>query len=140
RSQLEQALQEAGGEEQRRTISHTADQERATAQHKAQVEAQLQGRKLDLQKEQLEYQLKRENEQFAQHEGIRVRNDMELEEAARETMRLKAKFDRETAMADAMALAQGMAKQERENIEVRLRELRAKSAEERRTRLDSIEE
>lgn len=140
RMQLEQALQQASGDESRRTISHTADQERETAQFKAQVEAQLQGRKLEFQRDQLEYQLKRENEQFAQHEAIRVRNDMQMEEAARETMRTKAKFDRETAMADAKAVSQGLAQQERENIEVRLRELRAQSAEDRRTRLDSIEE
>jgi len=40
----------------------------------------------------------------------------------------------------ALAEAKGRAQQERENIDVRLRELRAQKAEERRTRLQAIEE
>eukprot|EP00928_Gymnodinium_smaydae_P047009 TRINITY_DN31351_c0_g1_i1.p1 TRINITY_DN31351_c0_g1~~TRINITY_DN31351_c0_g1_i1.p1 ORF type:complete len:578 (+),score=170.32 TRINITY_DN31351_c0_g1_i1:190-1923(+) len=127
------------GEEQRKTISYMADQERNTAQYKAEIENSLQGRKLEFQREQLEYQLRRENEQFMQHEAIRIRNEQEFEEQVRDTMRRKAKFDQETAMASAKADAAGRAQQERENIEIRLRELRASSAEERRTRLESVE-
>jgi len=140
RAQVEEQFAAAQAEEMRRTISHMADQERSTAQHKAQVESELQGRKLEFQREMLEYQLKREQEQFMQHEGIRIHNEQELEEAARETIRQKATFDRETAIAEAKANAQGAAQQERENIEVKLREMRAKHAEERNTRLQAIEE
>eukprot|EP00439_Symbiodinium_sp_Y106_P065669 s1680_g10.t1 len=56
RSQLEEQTLAAQAEESRRTqglqrtISHLADQERLTAQHKAEVESSLQGRKLELQK------------------------------------------------------------------------------------------
>jgi len=137
---LDHALGQAQADEARRTISHMADQERTTAQYKAEVEKSLQGRKLDRQREVLEYQLQRENEQFAQHEAIRIKNEQELEVSARETLRIRANFDRETAVSSAMAEAKGRAQQERENIEVRLRELRAQSAEDRRTRLEAIEQ
>eukprot|EP00932_Pfiesteria_piscicida_P000359 SRR837773.1035.p1 GENE.SRR837773.1035~~SRR837773.1035.p1 ORF type:complete len:416 (+),score=191.81 SRR837773.1035:35-1249(+) len=50
----------------------------------------------------------------------------------------QAKLDRETAMARAKAESEGRALQERENVEVRLREMRAKASEERKTRLEAI--
>jgi len=127
-------------EEQRKTISTAADQERQIAQHKAGIEASLQGRKLDIQKDQLDYQLSRENEQFLAHENLRKQNQLEIEEAIRETMRQKAILDRETAVHGAQAEAQGRAEQQRENIDVRLRELRARKAEERATRMKTLEE
>lgn len=140
RMNYEQQLGAVQAEEARKTVSHVADQERGTAQHKAEVESALQSRKLDYQKEQLDYQLKRENEQFVQHEEMRVKTEFELEEVRRETIRFKAKMDRDVMMDAAKADMAGRAEQERQNIEIRLRELRAKAAEDRKTRLDSIEE
>mmetsp|Transcript_44415 Transcript_44415/g.125727 ORF Transcript_44415/g.125727 Transcript_44415/m.125727 type:complete len:556 (-) Transcript_44415:51-1718(-) len=140
RAEFEHHLSAAQAEESRRTISHMADQERTTAQRKAEVESALQSKKLEQQQEKLDYQLRREQEQFMQHESIRIGNETYLEEAARETIRMKAKYDQETVVNAARADASGRAQQERENIEVRLRELRARSAEERRTRLEAIEE
>lgn len=140
RAEIEGQFASAQAEEMRRTISHMADQERTTSQFKAQVEHELHGRKLENQKEMLDYQLKREQEQFLQHEQIRVGNEKELEAAARDTIRMKGQFDQETAVAEAKASAAGAAQQERENIEIRLRELRARHAEERSTRLQAIEE
>lgn len=140
RVSMEEQLGAVQAEESRRTISHTAEQERQTAQHKAEVESSLQHRKLEFQKEQLEYQLRREHEQFLQHEDYRVKTEVELEEARRETMLHKAKLDREVALQAAKADIEGRAQQERENVEVRLREMRAKQSEDRRTRLESIEE
>lgn len=138
--QYEQQLGMVQAEEARRTISHTADQERNTAQHKAEVESALQHRKLEFQKDQLDYQLKREHEQFLQHEDMRVHTEFELEEVRRDTIRFKAKLDREVSLEGAKADAAGQAQQERENIEIRLREMRAKSSEDRRTQLEGIEE
>lgn len=140
RAQMEEQLSSTQGDEARKTISHMADQERGTAQHKAQVEHEVQGKKLEQQKDMLEYQLRREQEQFQQHEQVRIGTEQELEEAARETVRLKGKFDLETAVSEAKSRAEGEAKQERENIEIKLRELRAQHAEDRSTRLQSIEE
>lgn len=139
RSQLEEQTLAAQAEESRRTISHLADQERLTAQHKAEVESSLQGRKLELQKEVLEYQLRREQEQFLEHESIRIRNEKQLEESVRETMRARGVQDIETAKAAAKADAAGRAQQERENIDIRLREMRAQTAEKRRTKLETID-
>lgn len=140
RAQSEEQLASTQADEMRRTISHMADQERNTAQFRAQVEHELQGRKLEFQKDMLEYQLKKEQEQFLGHEQLRIQNEQQLEEAARETIRVKGQFDRENAVAEARAAAEGAAQQERDNVEVRLRELRAQHAEERSTRLQSIEE
>jgi len=140
RAQMEEQLASTQGDELRRTISHIADQERQTAQYKAEVESSLQSNKLETARAQLDYQLKREQEQFQSHEGIRLGNERIMEEAARETLRLRGAHDKETAMAGVKAEAAGRAQQERENIEIRLRELRARTAEERRTSLDSINE
>jgi len=64
---------------------------------------------------------------------------MELEQAKRRTLEEQAKLDRETQIARAQAESQGRIDQERENVEVRLREMRAKMAEERKTRLEAIQ-
>ncbi|CAJ1451903.1 unnamed protein product [Effrenium voratum] len=138
RAQMEEQIVAAQAEEARKTISYLAEQERLTAQHKAEVENSLQGRKLELQKEVTEYQLRREQEQFMQHEAMRIRNEKQLEEEVRETIRARGAQDIETAKAAAHAEAAGRAQQERENVDVRLREYRAQQAEARKTALDSI--
>jgi ATPase family AAA domain-containing protein 3A/B len=140
RVEYEQQLGAVQAEEARRTISHTADQERNTAQHKAEVESALQHKKLEYQKQQLDYQLHRENDQFNQHENIRVQNELEMEELRRETIRFKGRLDRDVSLEATKADMQGRAQQERENIDIRLREMRAKTSEERRTSLEAIEE
>uniref|UniRef100_A0A7S1FAI1 AAA+ ATPase domain-containing protein n=1 Tax=Noctiluca scintillans TaxID=2966 RepID=A0A7S1FAI1_NOCSC len=127
-------------QEQQKTISHVADQERETAQMRAQLEHASQQKKLEFNRDQLDYKLNRENEQFMQQEKIRLGNDAEMEERRRETMRLRAKLDQDAALDAAKIEAQGAAQQERENIEIRLRQMRAQKAEERKTRLSSIEE
>mmetsp|Transcript_25932 Transcript_25932/g.41670 ORF Transcript_25932/g.41670 Transcript_25932/m.41670 type:complete len:561 (-) Transcript_25932:81-1763(-) len=140
RTQYEQQFAAVQAEEARKNISYQADQERNTAQFKAEVESALQHRKLEYQKEQLDYQLRREREQFSQHEGIRMQNELELEELRRETIQIKGKMDRDVALEGAKADMAGRAQQERENIEIRLREMRASQSEERQTRLQGIEE
>lgn len=139
RAKLEEQFIGAKAEEARRTISHNADQERNTAQHKAEIDHSLQGNKLKLNREIMEYKLGKEQEQFHQHEHIRTNNEAGLEEHARQTIRMRAEHDRLISMGEAKAVAAGMARQERENAEIRLRELRAKAAEDRSTRLQSIE-
>lgn len=72
-------------------------------------------------------------------EELRKRNNLELEEEKRRTMQEASRLDRETAMARAKAEAMGRIEQERENVEVRLREMRARMAEERKTRMEAIQ-
>ncbi|CAJ1364611.1 unnamed protein product [Effrenium voratum] len=138
RAQMEEQIVAAQAEEARKTISYLAEQERLTAQHKAEVENSLQGRKLELQKEVTEYQLRREQEQFMQHEAMRIRNEKQLEEEVRETIRARGAQDIETAKARAVLIFYWGSSQERENVDVRLREYRAQQAEARKTALDSI--
>merc|ERR1719454_1638649 len=83
--------------------------------------------------------MKMKNEQFLRQEELRKKNDMELEQAKRRTMEEQAKLDRETQIAKAQAEAEGRIDQEKENVEVRLREMRARMAEERKTRLEAIQ-
>jgi ATPase family AAA domain-containing protein 3A/B len=64
---------------------------------------------------------------------------MELEEAKLRTLAEQGKIDRETAVARAKAEAQGRTVQERENVEVRLREMRATRAEDRKTQLETVQ-
>merc|ERR1719330_675884 len=126
-------------DEARRTISHNADQERSTAQHKAELDHSLQGNKLKLNREVAEYKLGKEQEQFFQHERIRLENEAQIEDVTRQTMRMKAEHDLQQAVVSAKTLAEGATRQERENAEIRMREMRAQAAEDRSTRLQSIE-
>jgi len=125
-------------EEKRKTISHQQEQERRSAQYRAQLDSELYQKKLEDQQQQNDHTLQRQHEQFLQHEEMRKQNDMEIEAARMRTLEAKAKFDRETAIMTAEAEAAGRTKQERENVDVRLRELRASKAEERQTKLESL--
>jgi len=126
-------------EEKRKTISHQNEQERRTAEYKARLDSELYQSKLEDQQKQIDAQLQMQHDQFLRHEEMRKKNDMELEQAKRRTLEEQAKLDRETQIARAQAESQGRIDQERENVEVRLREMRAKMAEERKTRLEAIQ-
>merc|ERR1719159_28900 len=125
-------------EEKRKTISHQQDQERRTAQYKQQLQSELYQNKLEEQQKQIDEQLARQHQQFLRHEEVRKKNDLQMEEARRKTMEQQAALDKETMMAKAQAEAAGRIKQEKENLDVRIQEMRAKAGEERRTRLESI--
>lgn len=126
-------------EEKRKTISHQNEQERRTAEYKARLDSELYQSKLEDQQKQIDQQLQMQHEQFMRQEEMRKKNNLELEEEKRRTMGEAARLDRETAIARAKAESQGRIEQERENVEVRLREMRARTAEERKTRLESIQ-
>ena len=138
RQQLGLQRVQAESEEKRRLISEQQDQERRTAQYKTQLEAELYQKKLEEQQKHNEDMLKKQNDQFLQHEQIRRRNDMEIEEARRRTLADQAKHTRDAEVARAQAESEGRIKQERENVDIHLRELRAKMAEERKTKLETV--
>mmetsp|Transcript_30441 Transcript_30441/g.65554 ORF Transcript_30441/g.65554 Transcript_30441/m.65554 type:complete len:552 (-) Transcript_30441:113-1768(-) len=129
----------AEAEERRKTITHQNEQERRTAEYKARLDAESYHHKLEDQQKQIEQQLRLQHDQFLRQEETRKRNNLSMEEEKRRTMGEQAKLDRETAMARAKAECEGRAIQERENVEVRLREMRARAAEERKTRLEAIQ-
>lgn len=139
RAQAQLQRSQMEGDEKRRTISHQNEQERRTAEYKAKLDSELYQSKLEDQQKQIDAQLGMQHEQFMRHEDMRKRTDMELEQAKRRTLEEQAKLDRETQVAKAQAEAQGRMDQERENVEVRLREMRAKMAEERKTRMEAIQ-
>merc|ERR1719316_1572766 len=126
-------------EEARKTISHSADEERQTAMHKAQLEAEANKKSIEDQQKMSDIQMQKENDLFMKHEQIRMRNDLEIEEARRETILRRAGFEKEVAVKAAQAEAEGRAQQERENVGIRLREMRASEGESRKTRLESID-
>merc|ERR1719265_18077 len=126
-------------EEKRKTISHQQDQERRTAQYKQQLQTELYQNKLEEQQKQIDEQLARQHQQFLRQEDIRKKNDLQMEEARRKTMEQQAALDKETMMAKAQAEAQGRIQQEKENEVVRIREMRAKASEDRKTKLESIQ-
>jgi len=139
RAQAQLQRSQMDAEEKRKTISHQNEQERRTAEYKARLDSELYQSKLEDQQKQIDAQLQMQHDQFLRHEEMRKRNDMELEQAKRRTLEEQAKLDRETQIARAQAEAAGRIEQERENVEVRLREMRAKMAEERKTRLEAIQ-
>jgi len=135
-AQLQRNQQDA--EEKRRTISHQNEQERRTAEYKARLDQELYQSKLEDQQKQIDQQLQMQHEQFLRQEDTRKRNNLELEDEKRRTMQESARLERETAVARAQAESKGRTEQERENIEVRLREMRARMSEERKTRIEAI--
>lgn len=139
RAQAQLQRSQMDAEEKRKTISHQNEQERRTAEYKARLDNELYQSKLEDQQKQIDQQLGMQHEQFMRQEEMRKKNNLELEEVKRRTMQEAAKLDREVAMAKAKAEAQGRIEQERENIEVRLKEMRARMAEERKTRLEAIQ-
>jgi len=139
RTQAQLQRSQLDAEEKRKTISHQNEQERRTAEYKARLDSELYQSKLEDQQKQIDQQLSMQHDQFVRQEELRKKNNLELEEEKRRTMGEAARLDRETAMARAKAEAEGRISQERENVEVRLREMRARAAEDRKTRLDQIQ-
>mmetsp|Transcript_71176 Transcript_71176/g.230379 ORF Transcript_71176/g.230379 Transcript_71176/m.230379 type:complete len:568 (-) Transcript_71176:183-1886(-) len=139
RAQAQLQRNQVDAEEKRKTISHQNEQERRTAEYKARLDSELYQSKLEDQQKQIDQQLQMQHEQFLRQEDTRKTNNLELEEEKRRTMQEAARLDRETAMARAKAESQGRIEQERENVEVRMREMRARMAEERKTRLEAIQ-
>ncbi|KAF4663252.1 ATPase, AAA [Perkinsus olseni] len=133
---LQRAQVEA--EEKRKTIAEQQDQERRTSQYKAQLESELYQKKLADQQKQNEDWLAQQHQQFLRQEEIRKKNDVEVEESRRRTLMEQMKLQRDNDVARAQAEADGRIKQERENVDVHLRSMRAKAAEERKTKLDTI--
>lgn len=72
-------------------------------------------------------------------EEMRKQNNYQLEAERRKTMEEQSALDRETTLERAKAEARGRIDQERENVEVRLREMRARMSEARKTQIDSIQ-
>jgi len=139
RAQYQLQRTQMDAEEKRKTISHQQEQEKRTAEYKARLDSELYQSKLEEQQKQIDQQLQLQNDQFVRQEEMRKKNNISLEEVKRRTMEEQAKLDRETAIARAKAEAAGRIDQERENVEVRLREMRARKAEERKTQLESIQ-
>ena len=129
---------QAESEEKRRLLNEQQEQERRTAQYKTQLESELYQQKLQDQQKQSDETLRKQHEQFLAQEQLRRRTEMEIEEARRRTIADQAKHQREADASRAIAEAEGRIKQERENVDIHLRELRAKMAEERKTKLETI--
>jgi len=138
RAQAQLQRGQIDAEEKRKTISHQNEQERRTAEYKSRLDSELYQSKLEDQQKQIDQQLSMQHDQFMRQEDTRKRNNVDLESEKRKTMEEQSRLDRETAIAKAQAEAKGRTEQERENIEVRLREMRARMAEERKTRMEQI--
>ncbi|PFH35815.1 ATPase, AAA family protein [Besnoitia besnoiti] len=136
RAQAEHARTEA--EERRKTINHAQEQERVTAQYRAQLEAEAYQKKLQDQQKQNEVWLEQQHQQFLRQQELRKRQEQELLEMRRQQMREEKAMEREIMREKIQEETKGRIKQERENIDIHLRELRAKAAEYRKTRMDTL--
>ncbi|CEM02546.1 unnamed protein product [Vitrella brassicaformis CCMP3155] len=126
-------------EEKRKTVDHQHDRERETARYKAQLEAEAYSKKLQDQKKQNEEWLQQQHQQFLRQEELRKKNELELEEARRRRQAEQARLDRETELQKIREEAAARVKQERENADVHLRSLRARFAEERKTKMEQLQ-
>lgn len=127
------------GEERRKNINHQQEQERVTAQYKAQLESEAYKKKLQDQEQQNEQWLQQQHQQFLRQEDIKKKTERELLELRREQMREEKALEKETTKSRIQEETRGRIQQERENIDVHLREMRAKAAEERKTKLETIQ-
>jgi ATPase family AAA domain-containing protein 3A/B len=126
------------GEERRKTIQEQAEQAQRMAEYQARLEAELSEKKAQDQLRQNEEFLRQQHEQFMRQEQMRKKTDTEIEEARRKTLAEQARIAKETEVARVQAESEGRIKQERENIDVRLQELRAKMGEKRQTRMETL--
>eukprot|EP00916_Digyalum_oweni_P024880 GHVL01041092.1.p2 GENE.GHVL01041092.1~~GHVL01041092.1.p2 ORF type:complete len:350 (+),score=64.82 GHVL01041092.1:2137-3186(+) len=127
------------GEEHRKTLQQQSEQERRTAQYKAQMELELYQQKLKDQQSQNDEWLRKQQAQFQQQEELRKKTEVDLENIRRQRMVEQSRLDKENAVAKAEAEARGRTLERKANADVYLRELRAQAAEDRKTRLESIE-
>mmetsp|Transcript_92227 Transcript_92227/g.192859 ORF Transcript_92227/g.192859 Transcript_92227/m.192859 type:complete len:554 (+) Transcript_92227:135-1796(+) len=139
RTQIQSHKAEQDAEERRRTQEHQGEQERRTAEYKNRLDNELYQSKMEEQQKQIDQQLQMQEHQFQRQEELRKQSNLGLEEEKRQTMREAARLDREVAAARAKAEATGRIQHERENLEVRIREMRARMAEERKTKMESLQ-
>lgn len=125
-------------DERRKTTSHMQDEERRTLHYKNQIEAEAYQKKLEDQKRKDDEWLRKQEQQFLRQEEARKRTEIELEDIRIAKAREQAKIDRELQSQRIAEETKGAIMKERENIDIRIRELRAKAAEERETRLASL--
>lgn len=137
RAQADHARTEA--EERRKTINHAQEQERVTAQYRAQLEAEAYQKKLQDQQKQNEVWLEQQHQQFLRQQELRKRQEQELLQMRLQQVREEKALERELVKERIQEETKGRIKQERENVDIHLRELRAKAAEFRKTRMDTLQ-
>ncbi|KAF8822266.1 ATPase, AAA family protein [Cardiosporidium cionae] len=125
-------------EEKRKTINHQQEQERVTAQYRAKLEGEAYQKKLQDQQKQNEEWLRQQHQQFLRQEEARKKTEAEMLDMRRKQLREEKALEIEAMQKRVREETKGRIQQERENIDIHLRSMRAKSAENRKTRLDSI--
>jgi ATPase family AAA domain-containing protein 3A/B len=134
--QLERAQIEA--QERRKTMMKQQEQERITAQYKAQLEAEAYAKKLRDQQDQNERCLRQQHEQFLRQENIRKQTENEILKAKLEHKRLETQHEKDLIKTKIHEETRGKILQERENVDIHFRELKLKASEQRQTQLESI--
>ncbi|OEH78556.1 AAA family protein [Cyclospora cayetanensis] len=129
----------AEGEERRKTIDHQQEQERRTAQYKTRLDAESYQKKLQDQQRQNEEFLRQQHQQFLRQEEQRKKTEAEVLEMRRQQLREEKALEQKLQAERIREEAKGRILQERENIDVHLRAMRAKAAEERKTKLESLQ-
>eukprot|EP00919_Chromeraceae_sp_WS-2016_P038775 GHVR01092573.1.p1 GENE.GHVR01092573.1~~GHVR01092573.1.p1 ORF type:complete len:587 (+),score=163.53 GHVR01092573.1:40-1800(+) len=126
------------GEERRKCTTHQQEEERITAQYRAQLEAEAYSKKLQDQKKQNEEWLSMQHQQYLRQEEQRKHNELELEKVRARRHAEQAALDRETQRARIAEETRGKIEQERVNSDVHLNTLRARASEERRTKMKQL--
>ncbi len=138
RQQLGLQRAQVEGEEKRKTIAEQTTQQQRLAEYQAQLDAELNSRKTQDQLRQNEEFLKQQHDQFLRQESLRKKTDLEIEDARRRTLAEQARISKETEVARVKAESEGRISQERQNVDIRLQEMRAKMTEKRQTRMETL--
>ncbi|EKX73224.1 ATPase, AAA family domain containing protein [Theileria equi strain WA] len=126
------------GDERRKLAAQQQEQERITAQYKAQLESEAYQKKLIDQRRQNEEWLQQQHQQFLRQEEIRKKTELDILEMRKAQMKEEKALERENIRAKVQEESKGKIKQERENFDVHVKMMKERAIEERQTKLESL--
>ncbi|KAH8739211.1 26S proteosome regulatory subunit [Cryptosporidium ryanae] len=126
------------GEERRKTLTHQQEEERITAQYKARLETEAYQKKLKEQEKQNEKLLQQQHGKFLEQEEIRKSNEREILDMRKKQLDYEKVIEQDNIRIRVREEALGRIKQERENADIHMSQIRLRSEESRKTRIDSI--
>ncbi|KAK1444356.1 ATP-ase like protein [Babesia gibsoni] len=125
-------------DEKRKLMNQQQEQDRITAQYKARLEAEAYQKKLQDQRRQNEEWLQQQHQQFLRQEEARKRTEMEILNMRKAQIREEKALERDNMKARIQEEGRSRIEQERKNFDIHVKMMKERSAEERQTKLESL--
>ncbi|KAH7650271.1 26S proteosome regulatory subunit [Cryptosporidium bovis] len=126
------------GEERRKTLTHQQEEERITAQYKAKLETEAYQKKLKEQEKQNDKLLQQQHSKFLEQEEIRKSNEREILDMRKKQLDYEKRIEQDNIRVRVREEVLGKIRLERENADIHMDEIKLRSEESRKTRIDSI--